>query len=194
MDIHKRHGYMDTIFSHTVKNMKKGNIVLYLSPYLQACQKRWRRRPSIEADLCQAACRRKWSEASYKVAQVPGHCRFLKLTSGPVTVASQFWPICWLISFVASRLRSYWSWRGPRSSSSSGRNSGTLENSWLPTGLTWASPSPTWRPAQFLTVAGCSTTKLWPMAKEAVGLNGHHPISTYNMQAMGLTGFVTAWG
>jgi hypothetical protein len=42
---------------------------LYLPPYLQVSQKRWRRRPSIEAGLCPAVCHRKWSKASYKVSR-----------------------------------------------------------------------------------------------------------------------------
>jgi hypothetical protein len=48
--------------------------------------------------------------------------------------------------------------------------------------------------ARFLAGAGCSATKLWLTAREVLGLNGHPPISTYDMQAVGLAGFVTAWG
>jgi hypothetical protein len=48
--------------------------------------------------------------------------------------------------------------------------------------------------ARFLAGAGCSATKLWLTAREVLGLNGHPPISTYDMQAVGLAGFVTARG
>jgi hypothetical protein len=48
--------------------------------------------------------------------------------------------------------------------------------------------------ARFLAGAGCSATKLWITAREVLGLNGHPPISTYDMQAVGLAGFVTARG
>ncbi len=48
--------------------------------------------------------------------------------------------------------------------------------------------------ARFLAGAGCSATKLWLTAREAIGLNGHPPISTYDMQTVGLAGFVTARG
>jgi hypothetical protein len=48
--------------------------------------------------------------------------------------------------------------------------------------------------ARFLAGAGCSATKLWLTAREQIGLNGHPPISTYDMQAVGLAGFVTARG
>ncbi len=48
--------------------------------------------------------------------------------------------------------------------------------------------------ARFLPGAGCSAAKLWLTAREAIGLNGHPAISTYDMQAVGLAGFVTARG
>jgi hypothetical protein len=48
--------------------------------------------------------------------------------------------------------------------------------------------------ARFLAGAGCSATKLWLTAREHIGLNGHPPISTYDMQTVGLAGFVTARG
>jgi hypothetical protein len=48
--------------------------------------------------------------------------------------------------------------------------------------------------ARFLAGAGCSATKLWLTAREQIGLNGHPPISTYDMQAVGLAGFVMARG
>ncbi len=48
--------------------------------------------------------------------------------------------------------------------------------------------------ARFLAGAGCSATKLWITAREVLGLNGHPPISTYDMQVVGLAGFVTARG
>jgi hypothetical protein len=48
--------------------------------------------------------------------------------------------------------------------------------------------------ARFLAGAGCSATKMWLTAREVIGLNGHPPISTYDMQAVGLAGFVTARG
>jgi hypothetical protein len=48
--------------------------------------------------------------------------------------------------------------------------------------------------ARFLAGAGCSATKLWLTAREQIGLNSHPPISTYDMQAVGLAGFVTARG
>ncbi len=48
--------------------------------------------------------------------------------------------------------------------------------------------------ARFLAGTGCSATKLWLTARETIGLNGHPPISTYNMQTVGLAGFVTARG
>jgi hypothetical protein len=35
---------------------------------------------------------------------------------------------------------------------------------------------------------------MWLTAREVIGLNGHPPISTYDMQAVGLAGFVTARG
>jgi hypothetical protein len=38
--------------------------------------------------------------------------------------------------------------------------------------------------ARFLAGAGCSATKLWLTAREVLGLNGHPPISTYDMQAV----------
>jgi hypothetical protein len=48
--------------------------------------------------------------------------------------------------------------------------------------------------SRFLPGAGCSGTKLWLSARETIGLNGHPAISTYDMQAVGLAGFVTARG
>ena len=48
--------------------------------------------------------------------------------------------------------------------------------------------------SRFLAGAGCSATKLWLTAREVIGLSGHPPISTYDMQAVGLAGFVTARG
>jgi hypothetical protein len=39
--------------------------------------------------------------------------------------------------------------------------------------------------ARFLAGAGCSATKLWLTARETIGLNGHPPISTYDMQTVG---------
>jgi hypothetical protein len=48
--------------------------------------------------------------------------------------------------------------------------------------------------ARFLAGAGCSATKLWLSARELIGLNGQPPISTYDMQAVGLAGFVTVRG
>jgi hypothetical protein len=48
--------------------------------------------------------------------------------------------------------------------------------------------------SRFLPGAGCSATKLWLSARETIGLNGHPAISTYDMQAVGLAGFVTARG
>jgi hypothetical protein len=48
--------------------------------------------------------------------------------------------------------------------------------------------------ARFLAGAGCSATKLWLTARETIGLNGHPPISTNDMQTVGLAGFITARG
>jgi hypothetical protein len=48
--------------------------------------------------------------------------------------------------------------------------------------------------ARFLAGAGCSATKLWLTAREVIGLNGRPPISMYDMQTVGLAGFVTARG
>jgi hypothetical protein len=48
--------------------------------------------------------------------------------------------------------------------------------------------------ARFLAGAGCLATKMWLTAREVIGLNGHPPIFTYDMQAVGLAGFVTARG
>jgi hypothetical protein len=48
--------------------------------------------------------------------------------------------------------------------------------------------------ARFLPGAGCSATKLWLRAREAVGLTGHEAIGNYDMAAVGLGGFVTAKG
>jgi hypothetical protein len=47
---------------------------------------------------------------------------------------------------------------------------------------------------RFLAGAGCSAMKLWLTTREVLGLNGQPPISTYDMQAVGLAGFVTARG
>ncbi len=47
--------------------------------------------------------------------------------------------------------------------------------------------------AYFLAGAGCSATKLWLTAHEVIGLNGHPPFSSYNMQVVGLASIFMAW-
>jgi hypothetical protein len=47
---------------------------------------------------------------------------------------------------------------------------------------------------RFLGGAGCSATTLWLTARERIELEGHPPISTYDMACMGLAGYITSRG
>ena len=47
---------------------------------------------------------------------------------------------------------------------------------------------------RFLPGAGCSATRMWLAAREIIGLTGYPPISTYDMGAVGLAGYVLAEG
>ena len=47
---------------------------------------------------------------------------------------------------------------------------------------------------RFLGGAGCSATTLWLTARERIELEGHPPISTYDMACMGLAGYITPRG
>jgi hypothetical protein len=49
-------------------------------------------------------------------------------------------------------------------------------------------------PARFLPGAGCSATRLWLAAREAVGHSGHPPLGCYDMSSVGLGGYVTSRG
>jgi hypothetical protein len=49
-------------------------------------------------------------------------------------------------------------------------------------------------PARFLPGAACSAAKSWLAAREVIGETGVVPISTYDMGAVGLAGYVTARG
>jgi hypothetical protein len=46
--------------------------------------------------------------------------------------------------------------------------------------------------SRFLAGAGCLATRMLLTARESISLNGHPAISMYDMQAVGLAGFVTA--
>jgi hypothetical protein len=48
--------------------------------------------------------------------------------------------------------------------------------------------------ARFLGGAACSAQELWSQARAVIGINGHPPLSNYDMTAVGLGGFVTAKG
>jgi hypothetical protein len=48
--------------------------------------------------------------------------------------------------------------------------------------------------ARFLGGAACSAQKLWTTARQIIGLNGHPPLSNYDMTAVGLGGFITSRG
>jgi hypothetical protein len=47
---------------------------------------------------------------------------------------------------------------------------------------------------RFLAGAGCSASKLWLTAREVIGVNGYPAISTYDMAAVGLAGYITPRG
>jgi hypothetical protein len=47
---------------------------------------------------------------------------------------------------------------------------------------------------RFLGGAGCSAATLWLTARERIELEGHPPISTYDMACMGLAGYITPRG
>ena len=47
---------------------------------------------------------------------------------------------------------------------------------------------------RFLAGAGCSASKLWLTARQVVGVNGYAAISTYDMAAVGLAGYITPRG
>jgi hypothetical protein len=47
---------------------------------------------------------------------------------------------------------------------------------------------------RFLAGAGCSAAKLWLTARFHIGLNGSPPLGNYDMNAVGLGGFVSAKG
>jgi hypothetical protein len=47
---------------------------------------------------------------------------------------------------------------------------------------------------RFLAGAGCSAAKLWLTARSHIGLNGSPPLGNYDMNAVGLGGFVSAKG
>jgi hypothetical protein len=49
-------------------------------------------------------------------------------------------------------------------------------------------------PARFLAGAACSTKKLWISARETIEVNGHCPVANYDMNSIGLGGFVTSKG
>ena len=48
--------------------------------------------------------------------------------------------------------------------------------------------------ARFLPGAGCTAAKLWLKAREVMGATGHAPISTYDMNSIGLGGYVSKRG
>ena len=48
--------------------------------------------------------------------------------------------------------------------------------------------------SRFLAGAGCSASKMWLRAREVMGREGHAAISTYDMGAVGLAGYVTPKG
>jgi hypothetical protein len=48
--------------------------------------------------------------------------------------------------------------------------------------------------ARFLGGAVCSAQVLWSTARAVIGINGHPPLSNYDMTAVGLGGFITAKG
>jgi hypothetical protein len=48
--------------------------------------------------------------------------------------------------------------------------------------------------ARFLGSAACSAKELWSKARAVIGINGHPPLSNYDMTAVGLGGFGTAKG
>ncbi len=48
--------------------------------------------------------------------------------------------------------------------------------------------------ARFLPGTACSAAKMWLMARDVIGPNGIPPISTYDMSAVGLAGYVQPKG
>jgi hypothetical protein len=48
--------------------------------------------------------------------------------------------------------------------------------------------------SRFLPGACCSATAMWLRAREVMGLEGHTPVANYDMQAIGLGGFVSKRG
>ena len=48
--------------------------------------------------------------------------------------------------------------------------------------------------ARFLGGAVCSAQVLWSTAREVIGINGHPPLSNYDLTAVGMAGFITPRG